>query len=922
MAHPQRKEAGAQNQGGGLGSATRISIQGGARDMIEPASSRQLNTSAHLGFADEFKMIPNMGYDKRYGRPFTTEMKVISNRNIDSRQSPSSLLDLQSKRSMVQLIARTSMLDQALQFTNANGYNSLNHLKGNVLASKDRHLERAMIQRDANLALQREDCREANFADYVHYDPVELDGSGDSTTSSNRDGASTRIEMPNSSQRMPTMTGNKRGVVEELVSQGASPTDVAKLSDLFEHPSCLRQVDMSLISWIRKQTEIGYWRNEAALFVLCITMAISVGHIETMFKLNRTWSGMAFLLPYFFAYILVVQPMICLELVMGQLFRSGQSAMYDKLRRGSSGLGTVIVILCLTSGCIACARCASEYMIYMVDLFRKEMPWKLTVEEQSACVGAMTEAVCKAKSPICLFNGKNCVPSPIGKAYLTYKSRFYPMGNGQGLNLEPSMIWAVIATYAIVTLFQMAGMGNFTFTASLVIMVAFFVTHVQAFVTIGLDGGTDFLWSSIKSWDLSNFYQSSRIWSHTLRSCMYEFIIGSGIYSTLSSKSRIGYDISKETVGVGLFSGYVTMLVFGAACALIGHHAKILNVEATTFMWMLEQDCSYILLPLGFQITQNMERTLGMLQFGCCVVLLCSTLAIQIEVAVANIKDLPFMGINMMNVNWIRIIVIFTLMLISLGFSTRVAKDVVWFLESAVGDMGRAFTVLITAIVVGWLHGCDKQKEALGKKTVYTFNSIFWVFNIIAFVCESSDETLPAVVWWCARLVGIIIATLVARQVNRRDEEYTKGFKDYIWWLFCGNVEQLRKEFCRISPISNAAGLPMTLFWSICIKWFVPCMLSNTIADILEEILAPWRLSRNANFISNAWPVLTIFLWIIMFGIVFIPPVLLWVAPRAVPVYKTINLEDLPTSPNKHSIWMNLAPRNLFAEYLRPKKRD
>ncbi|EDO05875.1 uncharacterized protein BBOV_IV002780 [Babesia bovis T2Bo] len=906
----------------GSNSASRSSLIPLARDVIEPSSNRGQKSSTRSTLVDEFRKMSNVTHEVRFARPFAAEMKLLPNVNVDSKQSSLGILELNSKSNMTQIVARASMLDQALQFTNANGYNSLNHLKGNILVQLDRNLERAIIQRDANLALQREDCREANFADYVHYDPVELGDTEEPSIPGNHDGGTTRIDVNNPSQRMRTMTANKRGVVEELVSQGASPTDVAKLSDIFEHPSCLKEIDMGLIPWIKQQTEIGYWRNEAALFVLCTTMAISVGHVETMFKLNTAWSGMAFLVPYFFAYILVVQPMISLELMLGQLFRCGQSAMYDKLRRGSSGLGTVIVIICLTSGCIACARSAAEYMLYIADLFKQVLPWKLTPEEQSTCVGAMSREVCEKMAPICWFNGNNCIPNTIGKAYVAYQSKFYPLKDVGGASIEPSMLWAMFAIYAIVTLFQLAGMGNFTFTASLVIMVAFFVTHVQAFLTLSLDGGKDFLWSSVKSWHWSNLYQSSRIWSHTLRSCMYEFIVGSGIYSTLSTKSRIGYDVSKETVGVGIFSGYVTMLVFGAACGLIGHHAKVLNVQPKDLMWMLEQDCSYILLPLGFQITHNIERTLGMLQFGCCVVLLCSTLAIQIEVAVANLKDLPFMGINLMNVNWIRLMVIFVLLLLSLSFSTRVGKDVVWFLETAVGDLGRSFTVFITSIVVGWLHGCDKQKEVLGKATVYTFNSIFWAFNCIAFICETCDESLPALVWWSARVLGIIIATFVALHVNKKDEEHSKSYKDVLWWLFCGNVEQLRREFCRVSPISNAAGLPMRLFWSICIKWFIPCMMSNTIADILEELIAPGRLTKNSTFIPNGWPFVTILLWMLMIALVFTPPLLLWIAPRMVPVYNTINLEDLPSSPTKHSFWVNFKPRNLFSEFLKQKKQE
>ncbi|GBE59906.1 amine transporter [Babesia ovata] len=753
---------------------------------------------------DDNRYLPNL--------PLHLASTIVDLKSLSTGGLPSP-----AKFSVAKMLARNSMLDQALQFTNANGYRNLSHLGGRVMAKHDRHWERAMIQRDANMALQLEDCREANFADYVHYDPEEFDEGSPTPSFSEEDSHEIRIAIPLRSCTVAAPKPRKRGVVEELVSRGVSPGEVAKLSDLFEYPSCLKSVEMSFIPWIKEQTEKGYWRNEAALFVLCVTMAISVGNVETLFKLNATWDGMVFLVPYFFSYILVVQPMICLELMLGQLYRGGQSAIYDKLRRGCSGLGTAIVVICLCSGCFACARCAAEYILYILDIFKRQVPWKLTPEEIAVCAEITDRELCMQRVPMCYYAEDLCVASALGKAYQAYQNKFYSTTN-EVLNFEPSLAWAIVTTYGIVSVFQFAGMGNFTFSASLVIIIAFFVTHIQAFTAITLEGGTDFLWESFRSLNWSNLYRSSRIWSHSVRSCMYEYIVGSGIYTTLAAKSRIGYDISKETVGVGIFSGYVTMLLFGTACALIGHYAKVVRLKPVDIMWMLGQDCSYILLPLGFKSTENMERTLCMLQFSCCVVMLCSTLAIQIEVAVANIKDLPLLGINKIHRRWTSFCIILMLMFSSLMLCSKTGKRVVWFLEIAIGDLGRAFTVFIASIVVGWLHGCDKQKEALGWKTVYTFNAIFWAFNFVAFLCETFDETVWAIVWWIMRVIGIGVALFAASYVNQNDPEHTKPFKECAWWLCCGNVEQLRLELCRVSPLSNVGGLPMKVFWSICIK--------------------------------------------------------------------------------------------------------
>ncbi|ORM41362.1 Sodium-dependent nutrient amino acid transporter 1 [Babesia sp. Xinjiang] len=902
-----------------LGTSSKIGGTLGTKDPQEPCSLSSSISETRSATTDEIRIIPNLLPDVRFARPFAAEMRYMPNSASDGRNTALGGFYVHNRGVITQVGARTRMLSEALQYTHFNGYRQMNHLRGEMLANHDRHFERETIQRDANLALQREDCREANFVDYVYYEPEEYNDAASSGAPTSRSSGQTRIDIPPASQRIRSMASTRRGIVEELVSQGVSPSEVAKLADIFEHPSCLRQVDMSLIPWIKNQSEIGYWRNEAALFVLCITMAICVGNVETMFKLNTTWDGMTFLLPYFLSYILVVQPMICLELLMGQLFRTGQSAMYDKLRRGSSGLGTAIVVICLVTGCVACARCAAEYLIYIVDIFKDDMPWKLTQDERSTCAGLSIQELCLKSGPVCLYNKENCVANPIGKAFHAYRAKFYPIDETLP-DLEPYVCWAMLATYGIVTLFQLAGMGNFTFTASMVIIVAFFVSHVQTVATMSLEGGVDFLWQSIYSWRWATLYESSRLWSHSIRSCMYEFIVGSGVYSTLANKSRIGYDISKETVGVGLFSGYVTMLMFGAACGLVGHHAKLMNVDPREIIWMLEQDSSFILIPLGFHSTRNMERTLGVLQFAACLILLCATLAIQIEVAVDNLKALPSIRNRRIRTRWVKLSVIVFLFFASLFFATRSGKKIVWFLETALGDLGRSFTVLITSIVVGWFHGCDKQKDAIGTATVYTFNTVFWFFNILAFLCETCDESILAVMWWIARVLGICVATLVAVKVNQMSRNKRRPFKDLLWWLFCGNVEQLRLEMSRISPISKVGGVPMLMFWSLCIKWFIPCMISNTIADIIEEIFAPHRVRVNITRIPPGWHWITVFVWIILIFLVFTPPLILLFVPRLMPTYKTIGLEELPSAPPKYSIMHCLAPRRLFEEF-RQRKR-
>ncbi|GIX64983.1 hypothetical protein, putative [Babesia caballi] len=153
----------------------------------------------------------------------------------DARSVPQGLLDLypsqlhglgrHTKISMGKIAARTTMLEQALQYTELNGYRQLGSLKGATVAPIDRNIERVLIQSDANLALQHEDCREANFSDYLPYDLAEFNiETLPPSFDASRSGES-RLEISPSTQRSRSITKDQRGVVEELVSRGWSPAE-------------------------------------------------------------------------------------------------------------------------------------------------------------------------------------------------------------------------------------------------------------------------------------------------------------------------------------------------------------------------------------------------------------------------------------------------------------------------------------------------------------------------------------------------------------------------------------------------------------------------------------------------------------------------------------------------------------------------
>ncbi|UKJ88925.1 hypothetical protein MACJ_002171 [Theileria orientalis] len=837
-----------------------------------------------------------------------------------------------------------------------------------------------------------------------------------------------------------TSIGSKsENVIVDLIKSGMSPGEVAKLSDVFQYPSCFRRVTGSIIPWLQRQLRLGYWNNNSSLFILCLTMALSVGSVETIFKLNSTWGGLIFLFTYLVAFLFIVQPMFCFELGLGQLFRCSPFEIFDKLVPGMGGVGMAMVMLCLLSACIASSRTCAEYLIYLSNVFRETMVWTLTELDVERCENLGTNVLeCTKLNPLCYIVEGQCRANRLGKAYLAYQDLFDNPDVDLGY-IDYKLVVGTAVTYFLVFTLQMIGLTNFTFFAFILVVVIFFLSHAQVYFSTLLEGSTSYFFHSIAKMDLTMLYKNSRLWSHSVRCCIYEYVIGNGIYSTLASKSRIGYDLSSEALGVGILSGYVTSLQFFSALALVGYFCLRLGKVPDDILWMLEQDSSFVLLPMGFIATHNMERTLLVLQFCSCFILITFTLSIQIEVIMTTLTR--FVKVRKVYVA----AAISTIMVLAcIPLCSRGGKRVIWFLEIAVGDLGRVFMVLMTCIVIGWFYGSEEQIKKVGRLPLYVFNASFWVGNVAASLGELLDETLPLYVMWLFRVLGILLAVLLSTLIyvmrppkstfavyankdkahypidnsytlnspfapikenydvaflkeyekSRTSEVYemsgkpgnseygnrsvksgptskegsprnlviashcgiigaeqtyirpyeayekrdvgsaigdkcehmrnvtsvgnpgnvdketlkqlkrehkkqrARELRELLFMLFIGNIEVFRKEFGRISPMSKTHNICWSIIWSISIKWVSCCLLSNALADILEEILSAERIERNIHTIPNKFKVLTIIIWLFLILIIALYPIFKKF------IYKkrkleVIDLYELPSCPRQ-----------------------
>ncbi|SJK86720.1 transporter, putative [Babesia microti strain RI] len=803
-----------------------------------------------------------------------------------SSPSPPHYSNVESRQHM-----RSILFNSAINFSNTPQYRELVFRHADEGGNRTRNLQREEVYREAYKELQR------------------LDEGGELplpiATSGAASGALTNIRSQDRS--------DPKNAISKLILDGESPSEISAVSDVLESPIVIKNLSPSVVSWLIKQKQRGYWHNNSSLFILCFIVALSVGSIETIWRLSHFWGSIVFIIPYFISYFIVVQPMLSFELLSGQLIREGPPIIYNRLVPGLGGLGTVIVIFCIISGCISSGRSCAEYMLYFIDVLKSRVPWKLTEEEVRLCKSFLDDKFeCMRFKPICHFNVTEnlCSPSTLGKAYVAYKERFH----SQDINsaaLDPQLAYAITATYAIAGTFQLLGLTSFTFAAAFIVILIWFLGHIQLITTMQLDGAFEYFKATMGDWKWNFLFTKSRIWTQSLRCCIYEFAIGSGVYSTIASKSRLGYDMSAESIGIGIGHVYINSLLFSSAIGLVGYYSIVLGSEPEDIAWMLEQDCSYVLLPLGFQIAENTERTLCMLYFGCCFILICSALAVQIEVIILTLQGVVIGNYSLSRIDRriLSAILCVALMGISYPLGNTNGKYIVWFLEIALGDLGRVSMVLITSLMIGWVYGYREQAEQVGAIGVLLFNFLFWAGNILATFCEMFNETVPFLIWWLVRLLSIVLASAIATVYIKRTRKLNTA--SVLYWLFLGNIEVMRAMMKRISPSVKAGFLPATVFWSICIKWLGPCMLSNTFADIVEELINKEDLASQIEIVPSKWKIIALIVW----GICILIIIAGYILNKLFKPKSEVTLQNLPSSLYTYSWLHGLLPRSLFKEF-------
>ncbi|SCL97619.1 transporter, putative [Plasmodium chabaudi chabaudi] len=688
--------------------------------------------------------------------------------------------------------------------------------------------------------------------------------------------------------------------LETLVKLRYTPEQISQLSDLFENPRTLKNVNISLLKWLDMQLNRGYWLERISLFLLGLAISIGVGNIETIWLLMTTWHGVVFLLPYTLCYIFVCHPILMFELYSGQLVRSSSPFIFYKLLKPCASIGFVALFLCLLSSCIHTYRTAAEYFIYLINSFKHDLPWKLTPNEVDFCTKIKNDAItCLKYRPLCLFSKSisSCVPNNIGKAFLIYHDKFFP-NNGKytfllNLNKKKNSInifsnsdsyidkdtfLFLLFCNLLTTFFQLLGMTNFAFSVALVLLLLGFLSITKFIALFNLSSVMEAYVYILKMWKFSYLYTYSSIWSQCMMYALYEMSIGMGIYSSLATKTRIGSNLAFDGQAIVIGNSVISILVFFSAVAIIGFTSKIMN---STFVEILEfsrKHCSFILFPVGFANLQRTEKTLCMLYYGSYTILSCATLAIQREVFIISMKDFKFSK----NFSKKTFVLMFTLLFFVFSFfiSTKNSKDIIWFLSFTISDNGRILVALLICIALGWLYNIEHQYKHLTSRSVLTFNITYWALNVF-FSIIFNYLPYHAYILYIVRLVIFLFSTCISiavlkSQINdmRGHQRYIYNsltYKEILYILYLGNIECLRKEIQRIIS-GNAIIGNISMMWSICIKYIGTSILLSAFIEFADGVFYSKELRMKIHDIHYGWIIFAISVWIFIFFLIFLFP--------------------------------------------------
>ncbi|EPT31077.1 hypothetical protein TGME49_285800 [Toxoplasma gondii ME49] len=363
------------------------------------------------------------------------------------------------------------------------------------------------------------------------------------------------------------------------------------------------------------------------------------------------------------------------------------------------------------------------------------------------------------------------------------------------------------------------------------------------------------LFKSVNLFGSANLFRalsSPSLWTTAVLTAARDLWVGIGLFSSLSSRVRIGQNVMAEATGATLTSLVTSVTKCLAAVSAISFASKPLGISARLVLQDAPVAHIFVVYPAAVFLDEPFERIMATAVYAGATVLLTATLSLLVFSLVKAIQECDIFGKSLSN--RVPLILVLVLFLFSLPQATVNGRYVIAFLRKHVGAAGHLWGCLGISVVAGWCHGIRRQTEVLGEAPVFLFALFNWL-SMAAFACfwvllESPGAFLT---YWIGSLFACIAsAYFLARAAPRLQDAWEKKksvdpetgkisaaakkrravtVQDRMWWLLVGNTEVLRVEFSRV--ISGQASVhAFTVWWTICIKWVTPFALVPSVMTL------------------------------------------------------------------------------------------
>ncbi|PFH31795.1 hypothetical protein BESB_022870 [Besnoitia besnoiti] len=647
--------------------------------------------------------------------------------------------------------------------------------------------------------------------------------------------------------------------------------------------------------WIQRQRRRGWFANSALYFMTTLGAVMGAGTFTSFWSQLQTWKSLWFLVPYTLDFVFIGVPALHTEVLLGNLFRGTPVKCFTQISRWLVGAGLFTLVSTVIQMSLKAGQSA-RLLVYFLASWKAPHPWEVTAEDRQLCRSISNGQVCESagEGTLCHWRGSpllECLASPTGKATHFYFSRLEPAEIHSNVNpstLEPtnvasiSIVWAFVLAYIWKGLFKIGFMSALLVFMALVLCVALIVTCFMTAITSRHEEQPDY--SAIQEDPLMGAPED--MWAlraHTLGAVLHDLTLGCGVYETVSSFSKIGYNVIPAANHLALIDYKTTGVSFYDLVR------KTRNAPAY-----------YVIFPAAFDRV-SASNVFAMFFYGGIFILNIQVTAIAIHSVINVFEESRIVQFRWRQQFCVGLVMI--CFILSLTFCSNDQQRRHAFFAFLISFLFTPCVVFLESISIGWIHNATYQERVAGRLAVRVYAGCCALVAVgYGFIALAANGTfyLPIFVMLP---INAGLAALTAYLIH--PPEASSFFQVRFRALFLGNVELFKEQVLRVTlftrPPSPAVAWLFSMLrmmcgclfskvkpfylsrisiaWCVLVKHVLPQAMVGLLAQGLRDFPRYWQLMSTSPHVRHVGIATVVFAYLVLFLAPVIPKLRWWVCP-------------------------------------------